>query len=368
MLRTATSLAHRWGMSGRANSEPAPRHAAGRLALTDGQVEAILSSMEKSAQTAQEWGENGLPFGDAPNRALPMQARLVALIICLAAASALMWASDGETPQTPLRTRSPSASLPWSPGDPPMKFAPAVAASIAVASQAHAQAAAVQWRIEDGGNGHWYQGRTTRVNWQSASDQATAVGGHLATCTSAAENQFVRMIRDSQCLYGGAWIGMRSFSPPLQPIGDWRWVTGEPVSWSNWYPGEPNGADQSGAVARVVELCCYGDRWGDWNEDFLLPFVIEWSADCNGDGVTDYGQIRAGALPDIDDDGVPDFCECWPADLTQDGQVGGADLGAMLAFWGPTSPVFPQADLNGDGVVNGADLSALLARWGPCVP
>lgn len=368
MLRTVRSLAHRWGMSGRATRDSAPRDDAERLALTDGQVEALLSAMEGLAQPAQERGEQELPPGDAPIRETAVQARPMALIICLAAVSALLWASCIEIPPTPPRTRPSSASLPRPRGDPPMKFAPAVAASIAVASQANAQAPAVQWRVEDGGNGHWYQGRTTRVTWQSASDQADAVGGHLATCTSMAENHFVRTVRDNQCQYGGAWIGMRSFSPPHEPIGDWRWVTGEPVSWSSWYAGEPNGYDQSGAVARVVELCCYGEQWGDWNQDFLLPFVIEWSADCNGDGLTDYGQIRAGALPDVDDNGVPDSCECWRSDLTQDGQVGGADLGAMLAFWGPTSPVFPQADLNGDGLVDGFDLSALLAHWGPCAP
>jgi hypothetical protein len=54
------------------------------------------------------------------------------------------------------------------------------------------------------------------------------------------------------------------------------------------------------------------------------------------------------------------------ADLFVDHQVNGADLGALLAFWGPVNPGFPQADINSDGVVNGADLGYLLANWGPC--
>jgi hypothetical protein len=54
------------------------------------------------------------------------------------------------------------------------------------------------------------------------------------------------------------------------------------------------------------------------------------------------------------------------ADLTANGTVDGADLGALLAFWGPVNPVFPQADINGDGAVNGADLGVLLSVWGPC--
>jgi dienelactone hydrolase len=47
-------------------------------------------------------------------------------------------------------------------------------------------------------------------------------------------------------------------------------------------------------------------------------------------------------------------------DFNDDGVVDGADLGVLLAAWGPgPSP----ADLNEDGVVDGADLGMLLAAW-----
>ena len=53
-------------------------------------------------------------------------------------------------------------------------------------------------------------------------------------------------------------------------------------------------------------------------------------------------------------------------DLNGDGVVDGADLGLMLANWGPvTSDAGSRAaDLNGDGMVDGADLGVLLSRWG----
>ena len=51
-----------------------------------------------------------------------------------------------------------------------------------------------------------------------------------------------------------------------------------------------------------------------------------------------------------------------PADINGDGVVDGADLGSLLAAWGPCSRPCP-ADLNGDGVVDGADLGMLLAGW-----
>ncbi|MFO0872735.1 MAG: hypothetical protein U0575_02010, partial [Phycisphaerales bacterium] len=51
-----------------------------------------------------------------------------------------------------------------------------------------------------------------------------------------------------------------------------------------------------------------------------------------------------------------DFIE----DLDDDGLVDSADMGVLLAAWGPgPSP----ADFNGDGTVDGADLAMLLARW-----
>jgi hypothetical protein len=56
---------------------------------------------------------------------------------------------------------------------------------------------------------------------------------------------------------------------------------------------------------------------------------------------------------------------CCPTDLTHDGQVNGADLGAVLAFWGP-NPAYQEADINADGRVDGTDLGALLASWGGC--
>ncbi len=49
-------------------------------------------------------------------------------------------------------------------------------------------------------------------------------------------------------------------------------------------------------------------------------------------------------------------------DLNADGRVDGADLGLLLASWGPGNGV---ADINGDGTVDGADLGLLLAAWAP---
>jgi hypothetical protein len=50
---------------------------------------------------------------------------------------------------------------------------------------------------------------------------------------------------------------------------------------------------------------------------WLAPsFLIEWSADCNGDGIIDYGQILRGELADLNGNGVPDVCEISVSGVT----------------------------------------------------
>ncbi|MEY4212390.1 MAG: Dockerin type domain, partial [Pseudomonadota bacterium] len=100
--------------------------------------------------------------------------------------------------------------------------------------------------------------------------------------------------------------------------------------------------------------------------------VYEWSADCNSDGIVDYGQIRDGTFPDVNANGVPDCCEpgesCTPCpgDVTNGGTVDAADLSILLAAWGTNGQGEFDTDLNGDGLVDGGDLALVLGGWGAC--
>jgi hypothetical protein len=53
-------------------------------------------------------------------------------------------------------------------------------------------------------------------------------------------------------------------------------------------------------------------------------------------------------------------------DISNDGNVDGADLAILLAQWGP-NPGSP-ADIDMNGIVDGADLAIFLTLWGPCPP
>ncbi|MFZ9881923.1 MAG: hypothetical protein ACO3QC_11030 [Phycisphaerales bacterium] len=73
-----------------------------------------------------------------------------------------------------------------------MKAISAMAMAAAMGSGALAQDA-VQWRVEDGGNGHWYSLRNfaTAATWHQARSIALSVGGDLVTITTETEQAII---------------------------------------------------------------------------------------------------------------------------------------------------------------------------------
>ncbi len=218
----------------------------------------------------------------------------------------------------------------------------------------------VQWRAEDGGNGHWYQhvGQDApgqSICWNDARDQCRNVGGELVSLNKQEEEVFLLAL----CPTFSGWIGYQ---------GTNYWSSGELVTFTHWGPAQPSG-DGPYATASCPDGWWndIGGSGGCWNG--LASYTVEWSADCNNDNIVDYGQILTGQLADSNTNGIPDICEqpqCQDADITNNHIIDGADLGALLAFWGPVNPVLPQADINRDGEIDGSDLGILLSYWGPC--
>jgi hypothetical protein len=170
-----------------------------------------------------------------------------------------------------------------------------------------------------------------------------------------------------------------------EPSDGWRWVTGEPwssSSWNNYGAGEPNNdfnvehalaMDNRGGVCVWNDVALNGFAGGNENGYRTSSgYLIEWSADCNSDGLVDFGQIRAGELEDANGNNIPDCCEqstsCEPcaADIDGSGTVNAVDLAAVLTVWGTDGGKYPNADIDGDGEVNGPDLAAVLSSWGAC--
>jgi hypothetical protein len=109
-------------------------------------------------------------------------------------------------------------------------------------------------------NGHSYYRSTGSMTWTDARQACINMGGHLVTSTSLAENNFLFS------LWPDGWIGLTD----EQTEGVWKWVTGEPYSWSYWNSGEPNNAGNEDYIQFVG-----GGRWNDL-PNASLPYVLEF--------------------------------------------------------------------------------------------
>jgi len=176
---------------------------------------------------------------------------------------------------------------------------------------------AVQWRVADGGNGHWYSRIVSPlvVTWPQARNQAEIVGGHLPTISSSNENEFVFQASRPSLWSNryGPWIGGFRLPDSGELGGAWAWVTGEPWTYTAWEIYQPdNGClgDES-----AIHFINYTNSWNDLSptgacdSEKCFHFMVEWEADCNSDGIVDYGQCHDGTLPDYNGNNIPDCCE-----------------------------------------------------------
>ena len=241
----------------------------------------------------------------------------------------------------------------------------------------------VEWKVGDGGNGHWYQvinlSGQGKIYWNASRSRAIGAGGDLACFESAAEtNAFLKLT--SGQTRGNPWMGLyqdRKASDYTEPAGGWRWTSGASLAWTNWASGEPNNAEGEDWANMWIDFGPVG-TWNDYKPtDPQGPdgFIIEWAADCNGDGIVDYGQILRGDLVDRDENGVPDSCQCasngslaicCTSDLDLDGEVSTSDISLLLLSFGEQRWLAPAYDLDGDGAIDGGDLSVILLDFGPC--
>jgi hypothetical protein len=202
-------------------------------------------------------------------------------------------------------------------GDPAMNLknsarVAAMAVTAAVTANGALAGDAVQWRVADGGNGHWYQRIGTLMSFTDAQGAATVRGAHLATCSDAEEWARVLAVAatapKSELYF---WIGLyQDHSAPdfAEPTGGWRWVDGTQLSFSVWLPYEPNNTN---GIEDFGHGFVSASGASGWNDTVSGPLVsaFEWSADCNSDGIIDYGQCHDGTLPDYNGNNIPDCCD-----------------------------------------------------------
>lgn len=150
-----------------------------------------------------------------------------------------------------------------------------------------AAAVSISAQTVRGPNGHFYTlVSAPYITWAEARDAAAATlrcgqPGHLVTITSQEEQDFLVGAFGAGPL-GTKWMG--AFQPiSTDGVDGWEWVTGEPFTFTQWHPGEPNNSNYG--------LLGYEDAgvfWnnGNWNDaPSLYPYygaggyVIEWDVD-----------------------------------------------------------------------------------------
>ena len=126
--------------------------------------------------------------------------------------------------------------------------------------------------------GHTYAYFKDAGSWEEAEEFCEARGGHLVVITTKEENDAVWAFAkglDNK----SAYIGLSDVSVE----GKWQWVTGEPLSFTNWSEGEPNAYTEGENYAEFS----FSSNNGYWN-DFIFAthdgadsagFICEWDSD-----------------------------------------------------------------------------------------
>jgi hypothetical protein len=149
-------------------------------------------------------------------------------------------------------------------------FAALFAVASVVACLGVAPASAV---VTFGANGHSYEifDNGQGLSWWAAESLAVSKGGYLATLTSQAEQDFVWSSFGSS--FGGdtvAYLGGAQIPGTADPAANWIWITGEPWTYANWAPGQPDNAN----FFPEDFLQIGRDADGKWNDIYTVSLAL----------------------------------------------------------------------------------------------
>jgi hypothetical protein len=112
-------------------------------------------------------------------------------------------------------------------------------------------------------NGHAYY-LLAQDTWTGAEAEAVSMSGHLATVRSSTENEFIfnhfSGLVPSAPRYRWLWIGLNE----VEVEGDWKWVSGEPLVYSNWAADQPD--DNAGVDEDFVGISLSHLPLGLWHD------------------------------------------------------------------------------------------------------
>ncbi|MDB4483104.1 hypothetical protein N9050_09175 [Akkermansiaceae bacterium] len=117
-----------------------------------------------------------------------------------------------------------------------------------------------------------YQIIEGNFTWQEAKADAETKGGRLAVLDTQAKidaaNAFIQP--DDP----GVWIGLTDEAQE----GLWKWITGEPLTVSNWYEGEPNNLGNEDYATIWSDTLAWNDAQGSNTGAYLLEILDQTPA------------------------------------------------------------------------------------------
>ncbi len=222
--------------------------------------------------------------------------------------------------------------------------------------------------IHPDGSIHYYNAvaAPAGINWSASSDSAQRPGGYLATLTSQAENDFVFELVDSNAYWhqrpdsswAGPWLGGRQRLGSPEPDSGWEWIGGEPFSYTNWSPGEPDNQGDENVLNFGESPSGRISTWNDLSEadTAIRGFVVELSADSTtiglllmdstaSPGYTLFSSLRSRFAYLVDNEGR--FVHSWRSTYQPGQSVYLLEDGSLLRAAKVGNPDFPAGGNGG---------------------
>ena len=120
----------------------------------------------------------------------------------------------------------------------------------------------------------WSRKGQQKLTWDDAEEFCNKEGGHLASVTSEAINEYIHHEKRKRRI-SRLWIG----GTDKEKEGVWKWSDGSPWEFTKWNKGEPgNGSDE-----HCLLHFGYDDTWNDYlctdENNFLCSLPL-----CSGPG------------------------------------------------------------------------------------
>ncbi|CAG2204456.1 unnamed protein product [Mytilus edulis] len=121
-------------------------------------------------------------------------------------------------------------------------------------------------RVDFGGSKYIFS--CNKATWSDSEKNCIARGGHLTSIGTGDENTFIldvlKLMKDIRKLTTISWIGLTYNNDEKS----YKWLSGEPLNYSNWNQGPPQQPDTLNFRNRPGAYCALIDQSLHWRDEF----------------------------------------------------------------------------------------------------